>query len=188
MKVGYVRVSSKQQNTNRQTDMMEELGVEKMYIEKISGKNLERPQLKEMMDFLREGDILIVESISRLARNTKDLLELTERLDAKGVKFVSKKENIDTSTPAGRFILTIFGALSELERQYTLLRQAEGIESAKRRGKHLGRPKLDFPENWEAVYRKWKKEEISAVAAFRALNLSKTRFYKLVKIFEDKEN
>lgn len=188
MKVAYVRVSSKQQNTDRQTDMMEELGVEKVFIEKISGKNTNRPQLQEMMNFLREGDILIVESISRLARNTKDLLELTERLDAKGVKFVSKKENIDTSTPTGRFILTIFGALAELERSYIKDRQADGIAAAHRRGKHLGRPKLDFPDNWESVYKKWKKREISGVTAFKMLNLAKTRFYSLVKLYENQES
>lgn len=84
-------------------------------------------------------------------------------------------------------MLTVFGAIAELERSYIRDRQLDGIASAKRRGKHLGRPTLDFPENWEPVYKKWKKQEISAVAAFTALNMSKTRFYKLLKIFEDGE-
>lgn len=188
MIVGYVRVSTNQQKIYRQTDLMEELGVEKMFIDKISGKNKNRPQLMEMMNFLREGDILVVESISRLARNTRDLLELTEQLDNKGVKFVSKKENIDTSTPTSKFILTVFGAIAELERDYIRERQAEGIAAAQRRGKHLGRPKQGYPDNWETVYRDWKMKKISAVEAFTRLNLTKSSFYNMVKSYKDNDN
>jgi DNA invertase Pin-like site-specific DNA recombinase len=101
MKVGYVRVSTTEQNTARQESLMESLGVEKIYIEKVSGKSKDRPKLQEMMSFVREGDTLIVESISRFARNTRDLLDLVEQLKKKKVEFVSKKENIDTSTPTG---------------------------------------------------------------------------------------
>ena len=91
---------------------MAELGVEKVFIDRISGKNTDRPELKEMMGFVRNGDTVIVESISRFARNTKDLLELVELLTAKGVEFVSRKEAIDTTTPTGKFMLTVFGAVA----------------------------------------------------------------------------
>ena len=102
MKIGYIRISSADQNTARQEVLMQELGVEQVFIDKMSGKNTDRPELKRMMSFVREGDTLIVESISRFARNTRDLLDLTEQLAAKNVEFVSKKEAIDTSTARGK--------------------------------------------------------------------------------------
>ena len=111
MKIGYIRVSTQEQNTVRQEVLMETLGVEQIYIDKMSGKNSERPQLKEMMSYVRRGDTVIVESISRFARNTRDLLELVDQLAAKGVEFVSQKEAIDTATPTGKFMLTVCLAL-----------------------------------------------------------------------------
>ena len=107
MKVGYIRISTTDQNTARQEVLMRELSVEQVYIDRMSGKNTDRPELQRMMHFVREGDIVIVESISRFARNTRDLLDLVEQLTAKHVEFVSKKEAIDTSTPTGKFMLTI---------------------------------------------------------------------------------
>ena len=141
MKVGYVRVSSLEQNTARQGKIMKNLGVEKIFTEKVSGKDTNRPELIRMMEFVRQGDTLIVESISRFARNTKDLLELVEQLEKKQVQFVSQKESIDTSTPTGKFMLTIFGAVAELEREYIRERQKEGIELAIKEGRFNGRPK-----------------------------------------------
>ena len=102
MKVGYVRTSTREQNTARQDVLMEKLGVEKVYTDKLSGKNTERPELQKMMDFVREGDVVVVESFSRFARNLRDLLDLTETLEKKDVQFISQKERIDTSGPAGR--------------------------------------------------------------------------------------
>jgi len=188
LNVGYVRVSSPDQKIDRQTDLMEQLGVEKIYIDKLSGKNADRPELKEMLSFLREGDTLIVESISRLARNVRDLLELIEKLDEKGVKFISKKEHIDTSTPTGKLVLTILGAIAEMERETILERQAEGIHAAQRRGVQFGRPPAVYPENWESVYVRWKDGSIRAVEAMRLLGLKKTKFYDLVKSYEKKKN
>ena len=135
MRIGYIRVSTQEQNTLRQEVMMQELGVEELYVDKASGKSTDRPQLKKMMEYVRRGDTVIVESISRFARNTRDLLELMERLREKGVEFVSKKEAIDTTTPTGKFMLTVFGAVAELEREYILQRQREGIANAKQQGK-----------------------------------------------------
>ena len=94
---------------------MTELGVDEVYIDRVSGKNTNRPELQKMMEYVRRGDTVIVESISRFARNTRDLLELIEQLTAKGVEFISKKEAIDTTTPAGKFMLTIFGAVFSLK-------------------------------------------------------------------------
>lgn len=134
MKIGYVRVSTQEQNTIRQELLMESLGADEVYIDRMSGKSTDRPELKKLMEYVRRGDTVIVESISRFARNTRDLLELVERLTAKGVEFVSKKEAIDTTTPSGKFMLTIFGAVAELEREYILQRQQEGIAIAKAQG------------------------------------------------------
>lgn len=138
LKVGYIRVSTAEQNTIRQEVLMQTLGVEQIYIDKARGKNTNRPELNRMLEYVRVGDTVIVESISRFARNTRDLLELVERLTAKGVEFISKKEAIDTTTPTGKFMLTIFGAVAELEREYILLRQREGIAIAKEQGKYTG--------------------------------------------------
>ena len=143
MKIGYIRISSADQNTARQEVLMQELGVEQVFIDKMSGKNTDRPELKRMMSFVREGDTLIVESISRFARNTRDLLDLTEQLAAKNVEFISKKEAIDTSTATGKFMLTIFGAVAELEREYILQRQKEGIAIAKANGVYKGRKPIE---------------------------------------------
>ena len=115
---------AQEQNTIRQEVLMESLGVDEVYIDRMSGKNTNRPELQRMMEYVRYGDTVIVESISRFARNTHDLLELVERLTAKGVEFVSKKEAIDTTTPTGKFMLTIFGAVAELEREYVVVSMA----------------------------------------------------------------
>ncbi|MEE1125331.1 MAG: recombinase family protein, partial [Acutalibacteraceae bacterium] len=134
MKIGYIRISTTDQNTARQEVLMKELGVEQVYIDRMSGKNANRPELTKMMSYVRKGDTVILESSSRFARNTKDLLELVEQLTSKQVEFISKKEAIDTSTPTGKFMLTIFGAVAELEREYILQRQKEGIAIAKQKG------------------------------------------------------
>ena len=180
MKVGYVRVSTQGQNTARQEVLMQELGVERIFVDKQSGKDASRPELKKMMDFVREGDVVIVESISRFARNTKDLLELVEQLSRKGVEFVSKKESLDTSTPSGRFVLTIFGAVAQLEREYLLQRQKEGIAIAKQEGKYKGRKPLEHPE-LDSVISIWQNGEITAVEAMRRLRMSKTTFYRIIR-------
>ncbi len=137
MKIGYIRVSTQEQNTLRQEVLMESLGVDEVYIDRMSGKNANRPELQKLMDYVRRGDTVIVESISRFARNTRDLLELVERLTEKGVEFISKKEAIDTTTPTGKFMLTVFGAVAELEREYILQRQREGIVLAKQPASHV---------------------------------------------------
>ena len=177
MKIGYIRVSTQEQNTIRQEVLMESLDVDEVYIDHMSGKNTNRPELQRMMEYVRRGDTVIVESISRFARNTRDLLELVERLTAKGVEFVSKKEAIDTTTPTGKFMLTIFGAVAELEREYILQRQREGIAIAKEQGKYTGRKARQSPD-FDRVVAQWRQGEITAVEAMRTLKMSKTTFYR----------
>lgn len=180
MKIGYIRVSTQEQNTIRQEALMASLSVDEVYIDRMSGKNANRPELQKMMEYVRKGDTVIVESISRFARNTRDLLELVEKLTAKGVEFVSKKEAIDTTTPTGKFMLTIFGAVAELEREYILQRQREGIAIAKAQGKYRGRKPIQVPE-FEQVTSKWKSGTITAAEAMRTLHMTKTTFYRRVK-------
>ena len=138
MKIGYVRVSTQEQNTIRQEVLMESLGVDEVYIDRTSGKNTNRPELQRMMEYVRRGDTVIVESISRFARNTRDLLELVERLTAKGVEFVSKKEAIDTTTPTGKFMLTIFGAVADWSESTSCNANVRVLPSLRNRVNTLG--------------------------------------------------
>ncbi len=181
MKIGYIRISTEEQNTARQEVLMQELEVEQVFIDKMSGKNTNRPELKRMMSFVREGDVVIVESISRFARNTRDLLELIEQLNEKNVVFISKKEAIDTNTPTGKFMLTVFGAVAELEREYILQRQQEGIAIAKQQGKYLGRKPIELPDGYERVISLWRNGEITAVEAASKLGLKMRTFYRKFK-------
>ena len=181
MKIGYVRVSTKEQNTARQEKVMEELGVEKVYIDKMSGSDAKRPELQAMMEFVREGDEVIVSEISRFARNTRDLLELVDRLREKGVDFKSMKEAIDTTTPTGKFMLTVFAAVAELEREYIKQRQREGVEAGGDKG---GRPRVEAGKDFEEEYAKWKSGEQTAVETMKKLGLKPNTFYRRVKEYE----
>jgi DNA invertase Pin-like site-specific DNA recombinase len=140
------------------------------------------------MEFAREEDIIYIESFSRLARSTKDLLELVEKFKAKGVGLVSFKESLDTSTPAGKLMLTMIGAIAEFERECLLERQREGIALAKAEGKYKGRKKIDFPNNWEEIYNEYKTREITGTKAMEALGLKRNTFYKLKKEWEERNN
>ena len=177
MKVGYIRVSTQEQNTIRQEVLMQALGVEQVFIDRMSGKNLARPELQKLLAFVRTGDCVIVESISRFARNTRDLLELIEQLQSKQVQFVSKKEAIDTTT------LTVFGAVAELEREYILQRQREGIAIAKENGVYKGRKPI-VCAGFDSVLMLWCRREITAVEAQKRLGLSPSTFYRKVREYE----
>lgn len=191
MRIGYIRVSSESQSTLRQEVLMQELEVEKVYVEKVSGKNKDRKELNDMLEYIREGDTVVVESISRFARNTKDLLELIDILDKKKVSFISKKEQIDTTTATGKFMLTVFGAMAELERSYILDRQKEGIEAMPavngkkvsiKSGRATGRPNAKYPSNWNEQYKLWKEGRQTAKVTMEQLGLKRTTFYKFVDI------
>ena len=187
MKVGYIRVSTQEQNTIRQEVLMQELGAEQVFIDRMSGKNMDRPELKRLLIFVRAGDCVIVESISRFARNTRDLLELIDQLQKKEVQFVSKKEAIDTTTPTGKFMLTVFGAVAELEREHILQRQREGIAIAKANGVYKGRKPIQRAA-FDAVVSQWLCGEMTAVEAQRRLELSPSTFYRKVRDYKKTEN
>ena len=159
---GYIRVSSTDQNEDRQLIAMKEHKIPKgnIFMDKQSGKNTARPGLQKLLATVERGDTVVVESVSRFARNTRDLLELIDKLAAKGVEFVSLKERIDTTTPTGKFMLTVFGAVAELERGYILQRQAEGIAAAKAKGKHMGRPNKPMPDNFGVLVCEWERKQI----------------------------
>jgi len=165
---------------------MQDLQVEKIFIDRASGKNTERQGLQEMLSYIHEGDVVVVESYSRLARSTRDLLDIVETLQSKGVEFVSRKEAIDTGTPAGRLMLTIFAGLYQFERECMLERQREGIAEAKKAGKYKGRKPIEVDERkFNRVYAKWKAGDITAVKAQKMLGLTAPTFYRRVKKFEE---
>lgn len=184
MKLFYARVSTEQQNEERQIKAAIDLGIDRehIYIDKQSGKNADRKQLKEMIKFARKGDTVYCDSISRIARNTKDLLNIIEELNQKQVEFVSLKENIDTSTPQGKFVLTIFGAMATLERECILQNQKQGIEIAKEQGKYKGRkPKYINEEEFKKLCAEWRQGNRTAVSIQRKFNITAQTFYRWVK-------
>lgn len=188
--IGYIRVSTQHQNTGRQHEDFSAKGItiDKLYEEKISGKNTDRPQLKAMLQYVREGDTVYAESFSRLARSTRDLLEIVEDLTSKGVQFVSLKENVDTATPQGKFMLTVFAGLAQLERDTILQRQREGIDLCLSEGRAYGRPTAKISDTFATHYQQWNAGKIKAVDFMKAENLPKSTFYKLVKRFEEDTN
>lgn len=182
--IGYARVSTEEQNEARQLESFRTFRepISKTFIDKCSGKNMNRPQLKAMLEYVREGDVVVVSDFSRLARSTKDMLQIVQDLTDKGVGLISLKENLDTETPQGKFMLTVFAALSELERDTILQRQREGIEIAKAQGKYKGRKPMPYDEaKFVVECRKWKNGEQTAVDTMRKLDMKPNRFYRKVK-------
>lgn len=180
-KVGYIRVSTIEQNTESQKSVLQNLGMDKFFEEKVSGKNTNRPQLQAMLDYVREGDTVYVKDLSRLARNTKDLLDIVEYLNNKGVGLFSIKENIDTTSNFGKLMITFLAAIYEFERANLLERQRDGIAVAKKQGKYKGRKQVPKPANFKEVYQKWLNRQITSISAIRELNISEYAFYKFVK-------
>ena len=147
MNIAYIRVSTIDQNEERQIKAMEREDIKKYFKEKVSAKDAKRPKLLEMLEFAREGDVIIIKDFSRLARSTQDLLNIVKQLDDKGVKLKSLKENLDTSTSTGKLMLTMIGAINEFERANMLERQREGIAIAKSKGMYKGRKQVEKPDN-----------------------------------------
>ena len=182
MKIGYVRVSTQEQNEQRQLEALEKHGIEKWFIEKVSGKDMNRPELQALLDFAREGDVVYVHDFSRLARSTKDLLEIIERLNRKGIHLVSNKEFVDTSTPQGKLMVTMLGAIYEFERQNLLDRQAEGIAIAKREGKYQGRKPVEVDRiTWKRNYDRYMAREINKTEFAKIIKVSRPTLDKLLK-------
>lgn len=181
-KVAYIRVSTQEQNTESQQEILQQYAIDKFFEEKVSGKNTnDRPELQAMLDYVRAGDTVYVKDFSRLARSTKDLLWIIEELDKKQVKLISNKEQLDTSTPSGKLMVTMLGAIYEFERANLLERQKDGIMIAKRQGKYKGRKKILKPANWSDVYNDWITRKITAKKACELLNLKTNTFYNFVK-------
>lgn len=182
MIVFYVRCSTAEQNEARQEEMAREHKADKVFKDMQSGKNTDRAELKKMLEFVREGDTVMTESISRIARNTKDLLTIIDALHKKGVEFVSLKENIDTTTAQGRFMLTVFGAMAELERESILQRQAEGIAIAKAEGKYTGRKPMKIDEKrFQRAVADWRAGNRTAVSIQREFSITGTTFYRWIR-------
>ena len=185
MKIGYVRVSTVDQNEARQVEALKKYGIEKWYSEKVSGKDLNRPKLQEMLDFVREGDTIFIHDFSRISRSVKDLLSLIDLLEAKKVHLVSVKENLDTSTPAGRLMLTMIGAINEFERANLLERQAEGIAIAKAKGKYKGRKAIEINEAFIEGYNKYLARQLSKSALAKELGVSRPTLDKLINEYNN---
>lgn len=173
MNIAYVRVSTIEQNEERQFEALKNHQIDKFFVEKASAKDTNRKELQKMMEFAREGDTIYVEDFSRMARSVSDLLRIVEELNKKGIMLVSLKENLDTSTPTGRLMLTMIGAIDEFERANLLERQREGIALAKTKGVYKGRKTIKMPDNLGEYYEKWKRREISKTEAARQLGLSR---------------
>lgn len=183
MNVAYIRVSTREQNEARQLEALQKYDIEKWYTEKVSGKNMtDRPELQSMIDFVRDGDTVYVHDFSRLARSTKDLLDIIEKLNAKGVHLVSNKENIDTSTPNGRLMLTMLSAIYQFERENMLDRQAEGVAIAKRNGAYKGRKPIDIDsEVFKAQYDRYVRREINKTELAKVLKVSRPTLDKMIR-------
>lgn len=189
-KIGYIRVSTEHQETARQQEIMNSYQVDRVFSEKLSGASTNRPQLKAMLNYvLREGDTLYVESISRLGRSAKDLLNIIDTLTDKKVTLISYKEKIDTDTPTGKFMLTVFSTLSQLEREQLKQRQREGIEIAKAQGKYTGRKPIPiYWDKFSKLYGEWKSKSITVRDFMRRMGLSVNTFHRRVREYESRNN
>lgn len=184
MNIAYVRVSTLHQNTDRQEVELKKYNIDKWFKEKVSAKDTNRIELKNMIEYAREGDTVYVLDFSRLARSTKDLLDITDTLKKKGVKLVSLKEKLDTTTPNGELMLTMLSAIYQFERANMLERQREGIAIAKKKGKYS--KKKPLPSNFEELYKQLKEGTISVAEMTRQLgNKSRTTTYKQIKEYEE---
>lgn len=183
MKVAYIRVSTVEQNTARQEEALKGLGIEKFFIEKVSGKNMDRPKLQEMLSYVREGDTCYCVDFSRMARSCQDLLSICELCEKKSVRLVSLKENFDTSTPQGRLMLTIIAAINSFERENLLERQREGIAIAKAQGKYKGRKPIEV-EDFTQYYEDYMSRKINKGQLAKKLKISRPTLDKLFTEYE----
>ena len=185
MNVAYVRVSTVEQNEERQKRGLEQHNIDKWFIEKISAKTMNRPQLKAMLEYVREDDTVYIHDLSRIARSTSDLLKIIELLQDKRVNLISNKENIDTTTPTGKLMLTMIAAINQFERENLLERQREGIAIAKAQGKYKGRKEVKI-DNFKEYYQRYKTRQINKSNLAKELNISRPTLDKLIAEHEKK--
>lgn len=188
MNVAYIRVSTVEQNEQRQLEAMKDKNIEKYFVEKQSAKDMSRPKLQEMLDFVREGDTVYIHDFSRLARSTTDLLNIVDILNDKKVHLVSNKENLDTTTPTGKLMLTMIAAISQFERENLLERQREGIKIAKAAGKYKGRKKKKIDKKlFEELLEDYNTRRINKVKFARKLDVSRPTLDRLLKNYENEK-
>jgi DNA invertase Pin-like site-specific DNA recombinase len=188
MNYSYERVSTTKQDERRQEISLNAYKIDKRYIDKQSGKNADRPELNKLMLAVNKGDNIYVESISRLGRNVEDLRQLCEYFSEKGVTVHFIKEGFNTNGNSYKFMLTILGAVAEMERELTVERVKEGIEKAKtfgtKSGKPIGRPERELPKDFKKYYAKWKSSGITAVEFAKLLGISRATLYRYIKEYE----
>ena len=179
---GYARVSTQSQNLDRQFDALKTYGVteDRLFVEKISGTTKERPELQKLQQFLRDGDLLVIESLSRLGRSTKDLLTIIDHFEKQGVKVVSIKEQIDTRTPTGKLLTTVLMAMSQFERDILVQRTQEGLAAARARGRKGGRPPLSQAQIKQALAL-YDSKKLSIKEICSATKISQSSLYNVVK-------
>ena len=184
--IAYVRTSTVEQHEDRQCEGLKKYNIDKWYIDKCSGKNTNRPQLQAMLDYVREGDTVYVHDFSRLARSTKDLLELVELLNSKGVALVSNKENLDSRTPTGKLMLTMIAGIAEFERTNLLERQREGIAIAKEKGVYKGRKPVEVSKDaLLELYEQYMMRKLTKAQMAKELNVSRPTLDKLIKEYTE---
>lgn len=181
MIIGYARVSTQDQNLDRQLDALKKYGAEQIFIEKITGTILNRPELEKMQAMLRKGDVVVIESLSRLGRSSKDLLSLIENFKAKEITLVSLRENIDISTPAGQLMFTVLSALCQFERDLTVQRTKDGLMAARARGRKGGRPQVDAKKVDKAL-RLYHAQTHSINEIVQITGVSQGTLYKAIRI------
>ena len=184
--IASIRVSTIEQNEARQKAALENYSIDRWYIEKASGKDMNRPKLQEMLEFIREDDVVYVEEFSRLGRSTADLLTIVRKIEDAGARFVSLKEQFDTTTPAGRLQMTMMAAIAEFERDMILERQREGIAIAKAAGKYKGRKEITIPNIGE-YYEKYMTRQGTKVSIAAELGISRTTLDKLFSKYEEEQ-
>ena len=185
MNIAYVRISNINQNESGQLEGLKKYDIDNWFSEKVNAKDAFRPELKRMIEFARENDTIYIYSLDRIARNTKDLLDILEQLQAKGIHIVSSKENIDSNTATGKLMLTMIGVINTFERENMLERQREGIAIAKEKGVYKGRKVINYPSNWFVVYSQYKTRELTGTKAMNILGLKRNTFYNLIRRYEE---
>jgi len=178
--IGYARVSTIDQNLDRQLDSLNENGAEKIFTEKVTGKKSDRPELLRMMEQLRDGDIVIISELTRLSRSTKDLFTIVEQIQSSGANIRSLKETwLDTSSPHGKLMFTIFAGLSQFEADLTAQRTREGLAAARARGRLGGRPKV-AADKANMALKMYDSKEFSVDEICKNCNIGKTTLYRLL--------
>jgi len=181
IKIGYARVSTVDQNLDRQMDALAEIGVEKTFTEKVTGKKSDRLELVRMIDQLRDGDVVIISELTRLSRSTKDLFAIVEQIQAKGANIKSLKETwLDTTTPHGKLMFTIFAGLSQFEADLIAQRTREGLAAARARGRLGGRPKIAVNKASMAL-KMYDSKEFSVDEICKNCCIGKTTLYRLIQ-------